>query len=107
MKSLRARLLLAATLVLVVFMLLSGAALEQAFRSSAQQAQRDKLQGLIYFLLGSAEAGENDVLTIPANTLPDPRLARVRSGLAALIFDAKGRVIWRSASFDGPVPYQS
>ena len=58
MKSLRARLLLAATLVLVVFMLLAGAALEQAFRSSAQQVQRDKMQALVYALLGAADAGE-------------------------------------------------
>jgi two-component system sensor histidine kinase PhoQ len=104
MKSLRARLLLAATLVLVVFMLLAGAALEQAFRSSAQHAQQDKLQGLVYLLLGSAEASENEVLAIPATALPDPRLGQVRSGLAALIFDAKGKIIWRSPSFDGPLP---
>ena len=104
MRSLRARLLLAATLVLVVFMLLSGAALEQAFRSSAQQVQRDKMQALVYALLGAADAGENDMLTIPANALPDPRLGRVQSGLAALIFDAKGKVIWRSSNFEGEVP---
>lgn len=104
MKSLRARLLLAATLVLVVFMLLSGAALEQAFRSSAQQVQRDKMQALIYALLGAADAGENNDLTIPAGALPDPRLARVQSGLSAIIFDAKGRVVWRSSNLEDPLP---
>ena len=104
MRSLRARLLLAATLVLLVFMMLTGAGLEQAFRSSAQQGQRDKMQALVYALLGAADAGENDVLTIPANALPDPRLSRVQSGLAALIFDAKGKVIWRSSNFEGQVP---
>ncbi len=104
MRSLRTRLLLAATLVLVVFMLLTGAALEQAFRSSAQQGQQDKMQALVYALLGAADAGDNDALTIPANALPDPRLGRVQSGLAALIFDIKGTVIWRSSNFEGPVP---
>jgi len=104
MRSLRARLLLAATLVLVVFMLLSGAALEQAFRSSAEQVQQDKMQALVYAMLGAADAGDNDMLSIPADALPDPRLGRVQSGLAALIFDAKGNVIWRSSSFEGPVP---
>ena len=104
MKSLRARLLLAATLVLVVFMLLTGAALEQAFRSSALQGQQDKMQALVYALLSVADAGENDELTIPANALPDPRLSRVQSGLAALIFDARGKVIWRSSNFEGAVP---
>jgi two-component system sensor histidine kinase PhoQ len=104
MKSLRARLLLAATLVLLVFMLLAGAALEQAFRSSAQQVQQDKMQALIYAMLAAADAGDNDVLSISANDLPDPRLGRVQSGLSALIFDAKGNVIWRSSNFEGPVP---
>ena len=105
MRSLRARLLLAATLVLALFMLLSWAALENAFRSSAQQGQQDKMQALVFDLLAVADAGDNDALTIPANaTLPDPRLNQVQSGLAALIFDAKGDVTWRSNSFEGPVP---
>ncbi|MDR3414709.1 MAG: ATP-binding protein [Nevskia sp.] len=104
MRSLRTRLLLAATLVLVLFMLLSGAALEQAFRSSAQEAQEEKMQALVYAMIGAADTGENETLTIPANALPDPRLGRVQSGLAALIFDIKGRVIWRSGSFEGPMP---
>jgi len=104
MRSLRARLLLAATLVLVLFMLLSGAALEQAFRSSAQQVQRDKMQALVYALLGAADAGENEVLTIPANALPDQKLARVQSGLSAIIYDAKGKVVWRSSNLEDPLP---
>jgi two-component system sensor histidine kinase PhoQ len=104
MRSLRARLLLAATLVLVLFMLLSGAALEQAFRSSAQQVQRDKMQALVYALLGAADAGENETLTIPAGALPDPRLNRVQSGLSAIIFDAKGRAAWRSTNLEDPLP---
>ena len=42
----------------MITVLLSGAALEQAFRSSAQQGQRDKMQALVYTLLGVADAGE-------------------------------------------------
>lgn len=104
MKSLRTRLLLVATLVLMVFMLLCGAGLDQAFRSSALQTQRDKMQGLVYALLGAAESDERDMLTIAAGALPDPRLARVQSGLEALIFNERGKVIWRSPNFAGTVP---
>jgi len=104
MKSLRARLLFAASLVLAVFMLLSGEALEQAFRSAAQQVQRDKMQGLVYALLGAADTGESQTLAIPPNALPDPRLAHPQSGLQALIFDAHGKVVWRSPNFEGEVP---
>ncbi|MDP3294834.1 MAG: ATP-binding protein [Nevskia sp.] len=104
MKSLRTRLLVVATLVLMGFMLLCGAGLDQAFRSSALQAQRDKQQGMIFALLGAADANDRDQLSISVGTLPDPRLARVQSGLEALIFNASGKVIWRSPSFAGKVP---
>ncbi|GAC1627894.1 MAG: ATP-binding protein [Nevskia sp.] len=104
MKSLRTRLLVVATCVLVVFMLLCGAGLDQAFRSSALQAQHDKLQGMVYALLGAADADEHDALTISNSALPDPRLARVQSGLEALIFNDRGKVTWRSPSFAGKVP---
>jgi two-component system sensor histidine kinase PhoQ len=104
MTSLRTRLLTAATLVLAVFMLLSGAALEQAFRSSAQEVQKDKMQALVYALLGAADTGGGEVLAVPEGALPDPRLAHLQSGLEALIFDAHGKVIWRSPNFDSAVP---
>jgi two-component system sensor histidine kinase PhoQ len=104
MKSLRTRLLIVATLVLMSFMLLCGAGLDQAFRSSALQAQRDKQQGMIFALLGAADSDDRDQLTISRGALPDPRLGRVQSGLEALIFNASGKVIWRSPSFSGKVP---
>jgi len=103
-KSLRARLLLAATLVLVVFMLLCGAGLDQAFRSTSIQVQRDKQLGLIFALLGAAEFDDSGGVRINSGTLPDPRLGRVQSGLEALVFNERGKVIWRSPSFAGDVP---
>jgi two-component system sensor histidine kinase PhoQ len=104
MKSLRTRLLLAATLVLGGFVLLTGAGLDQAFRSVAQQAERDKMQGLVYALLASAEAGEDGTLTIPVGSLSEPRLKRVDSGLEALILDARGKMVWHAPSFSGAAP---
>ncbi|WP_439640434.1 ATP-binding protein [Nevskia sp.] len=104
MKSLRARLLLTATLVLVVFMLLCGAGLDQAFRSTSIQVQRDKQLGLIFALLGAAEFDDSGGVRINSGTLPDPRLGRVQSGLEALVFNERGKVIWRSPSFAGDVP---
>lgn len=104
MKSLRTRLLLVATCVLMVFMLLCGTGLDQAFRGSALQAQRDKQQGLVFALLGAADADDRNELSINAGALPEPRLARVQSGLEALIFNDRGKVVWRSPSFAGKVP---
>ncbi|MDN5874806.1 MAG: ATP-binding protein, partial [Sinobacteraceae bacterium] len=41
---------------------------------------------------------------IPPSALPDPRLARVQSGLEAIIFDSQGRVAWHSSNLSGPLP---
>ena len=106
MTSLRARQLLAASLVLTAFIALCGAGLEQAFQSSALQAEEDKLQGLAYALLGVAEANEHGDLAVPDGRLPDPRLASPQSGLQAAIVDERGGLIWGSPSLadEWPMP---
>ncbi|HWU68365.1 MAG TPA: ATP-binding protein [Stenotrophobium sp.] len=106
MTSLRIRQLVAASLVLAVFIALCGAGLEQAFRSSALQAQRSKLEGMVFALLAAAESNQNGDLSIPAPRLPDPRLANPQSGLQAAIVDERGGLIWGSPSLadDWPLP---
>ena len=64
MNSLRNRLLLAASLILAVFLAAGGWAVERSYRDGAEQAQRDKLQGLVYGLLGVAEIGIDNQLLI-------------------------------------------
>ena len=106
MTSLRARQLLAASLILTAFIGLCGAGLERAFQSSALQAEQDKLQGLAYALLGVAEANEKGDLAVADNHLPDPRLASPQSGLQAAIIDERGGLIWGSPSLadEWPLP---
>lgn len=104
MRSLNTRLLVAASCVLVVFMLLTGAGLEQAFVQSALQSQRDRMQGLVYALLGAAEPGAHSALDITTAALPDPRLARIQSGLSSVIFNGQGNAVWRSPSLSGALP---
>lgn len=104
MNSLRARLLLACIVVLAAFLIAGGLALERAFRESALAAQRDKLTGLIYGLLGAAEEGSNGDLLILTAELPDPRLREPESGLEAVILADDGSVIWRSPGFTDALP---
>jgi len=96
--------LVVASCVLAAFMALCAEGLIQAFQSSAAEVQRDKMQALVYALLGAAEAGEGGTLSLLGSALPDPRLSRVDSGLSALIFNDRGNVVWRSRSFTGDVP---
>ncbi|WJW75404.1 ATP-binding protein [Thiohalobacter sp. IOR34] len=97
MLSLRARLLLAALLVLVTFMGLTGLALDRAFRTSAEQAVRSRLQASLYGLLGVLDLDEQGRLLVP-RTLPEPRFEQPDSGLYAQLTAPDGRVLWRSHS---------
>jgi two-component system, OmpR family, sensor histidine kinase PhoQ len=105
MTSLRTRLLVAASLVLALFIALCGAALERAFHGSALEAQFEKMQGMVYALLGATEPDTDNTLTIPEFNLPDPRLRQPQSGLDAALIDEGGRVVWRTPSFpELPLP---
>ena len=53
MRSLRGRLLIAASVVLAAFLGLTGLSLDRAFRDSALAAVKDRLQAQVYMLLGA------------------------------------------------------
>ena len=99
MTSLRSRLLLAASLVLALFIGLCGAALERAFRNAALEAQRDKMQGLIYGLIGAMDSNAGGTPTVLDTNLPDPRLKQPQSGLAAALLDESGIILWSSVDY--------
>lgn len=103
MRSLNARLLIAASIVLVAFLGLTGFALDQAFRKSALTAVQDRLQAQVYMLLSAASFRAAEKHMLP-DTLPDPRLSTPSSGLYAQMARHAGstdRLIWRSASLLG------
>jgi len=103
--SLRGRLLSASALVLTAFIALTAYALDQAFRSSLLLAEEEKLQGLVYALLGAAAPREDGELSIALDAVPDPRLRQPLSGLDAALFNEKGEAVWSSAAFlDLPQP---
>lgn len=96
--SLRLRLFLGAFVVLAVFLGTAGVGQERAFHAAALAAERDKLTGLVYALLGATEQSARGGLVIADFDLPDPRLTQPESGLAAWLLTAEGLVIWRSPS---------
>jgi len=106
-RSLNARLLAAATVVVAGFLSLTGLALDEAFRESALTAMRDRLQAQVYMLLSAASFDKPDRRVMPA-TLPDPRLSTPGSGFYAQLSRDDGTPVWRSSSMLGitlsPVP---
>ncbi|MFT4045896.1 MAG: ATP-binding protein [Solimonas sp.] len=92
-------------MVLMVFVGLGGLALEKAFESALLQAQQDKLEGLIYALLGAASTTSDGELTISLDAVPDRRLREPLSGLQAALFNDSGVMVWSSSqTLDVPSP---
>jgi len=100
MRSLNQRVLASASVVLIVFAVVTATALDRAFQRAALAAQQTRLFGQIYLLLGAAEVDPNGVLSIPAE-LPETRFGQPDSGLYASVANDNGETLWRSASSVG------
>jgi two-component system sensor histidine kinase PhoQ len=101
--SLNLRIILSAMLVLAIFVTLTAATLERAFRESAESAQRDRLTGQLYALMAAAELDERGQLLMPSNEL-DALLGLPSSGVYAHTTDRSGHVLWQSSSTLGTEP---
>ena len=107
MLSINSRLLVSAVAVLAAFLGLTGFALDKAFRESALEAVRDRLQVQIYLLLGAAETDAAGTLNLP-DVLPEARFSSPASGLFAELVTEDDRLVWRSRStLSRDIPYPS
>ncbi len=99
MHALRTRLILAASLVLAVFLGVTGVALDRVFQEAARAQVQDRLLSRIYALLAAADLSDG-VLILP-RALPDPDYSVPGSGLYARIDSGTGQPVWRSMSMLG------
>ncbi len=100
MKSLSARLLVTVSLLLLLFFGLAMIALESAFRDSAEQAIRDRLNVQMLMLIAAADTDENGRLTLP-DQLPEARFMSPGSGLIGQVISSSDVLEWRSMSAVG------
>ncbi len=98
--SLRARLMLGAAAMLIVFLAGAGWAVQRAHEASVRTARYAQLQGTVYLLLAGAEVDATGTLVMPA-AFPEPRLSLPGSGLYASIANLARGQTWRSASTVG------
>lgn len=101
--SLRARLMLGAAAMLVVFLAGAGFAVQRAHEDSVREARFARLQSTVYLLLAGAEVDGTGALVMPA-AFPEPRLSLPGSGLYASIANLARGQTWRSASTVGVEP---
>lgn len=100
--SLNLRIILSATLVLVIFITLTAAALNRAFYDSTESALRDKLTSQLYALMAAAEIDEKRV-SMPSDEL-DALLGLPSSGVYAFITDQNTLTLWQSSSVLSATP---
>lgn len=99
-RSIARRLLISSLVLLVAFLGIAAAALDRAFRSSAESAARDRLQAHVYTLLTSAKEDEQGRMRLP-EILAAPDFNQPDSGLYAKITGENGAYRWRSRSLLG------
>lgn len=102
-RSIRARLLFGAAVVLLVFMAGAGFAVQRAHADSVRAVHFGRLQGTVYLLLARAELDDKGALVMPPE-LSEPRLSLPGSGLYASIYNVNRGQDWRSASTLGVQP---
>jgi len=71
MNSIAARLLLAASLVLAAFVVLTYLAIQHSVHQRAEAALNTKMQGLVYGLLGASELVDDEQLVVSEAELPE------------------------------------
>jgi len=97
--SLNLRIILSATLVLVIFISLTAVTLERAYVDSSESALRDKLTSQLYALMAAADVDDNGV-SMPSSEL-DALLGLPSSGVYAYVTDQDGNAMWSSSSVLG------
>ncbi len=102
--SLQTRLLTAVSVLLAVFLGLTGVVLDRAFRSSVEAGVAEQLQVQLYVLLGAVEEDAGEFYFL--EDLREPRFTQLNSGLYALVSSPQQQELLRSPSalerdFDG------
>ncbi|AVD86664.1 ATP-binding protein [Pseudomonas sp. SWI44] len=104
-RSLRVRLMLAAALLALLFMLALLPALQKAFSLALQESIEQRLASDVTTLISAARI-EHGQLQMPT-LLPDERYNLPYTGLLGYIFDRSGQLVWRSrATADQNINYQ-
>jgi two-component system sensor histidine kinase PhoQ len=104
MNSISVRLLLAATLVMTVFIGLTTLAIQHTVDQRAETATFERMQGQIYALLGSTEIGNTGAISVDNADMPNPRMRQPMSGHYAEVRDANMAQVWRSPSLTSELP---
>lgn len=94
--SIQTRLIISFSLLLFVFLGLTGVILDRAFRNSVEAGGAERLQVQIYLLLSAAEESDGEFYFL--EDLREPRFSQLNSGLYGFISRPSLGELWRSDS---------
>lgn len=94
--SIQSRLLISFSVLLFVFLGLTGIVLDRAFRNSIEAGASERLQVQVYLLLAAAEEENGEFYFL--EDLQEPRFSQLDSGLYGFISRASLGELWRSDS---------
>ncbi|OED39630.1 hypothetical protein AB833_14630 [Chromatiales bacterium (ex Bugula neritina AB1)] len=104
MNSISTRLLLAAAIVLTLFIGITTVAILNNVDLRSEQARFERMQGQIYGLLGAATIAEDGTIDIISRDLPNPLMQQPMSGVYAEIRGPEVQQLWRSPSLASELP---
>lgn len=96
--SIQTRMLISFSVLLFVFLGLTGIVLDSAFRNSIEGGAAERLQVQVYLLLGAIEEGEESGEFYLLEDLREPRFSQLDSGLYGFISRVSLGELWRSDS---------
>ncbi len=104
MNSISVRLLLAAALVMAVFIGVTTLAIQHTVDQRAETASFERMQGQIYALLGSTDIDPSGAISVDNADMPNPRMRQPMSGHYAEVRDYNLAQVWRSPSLTSELP---
>jgi len=104
MNSISVRLLLAAALLMALFIGVTTLAIQHTVDQRARQALQERMQGQIFALLGVTEIDDNGNINIHASDLPNGLMRQPASGTYAEVRDTAEQQVWRSPSLATTIP---
>ncbi|MFK7854401.1 MAG: ATP-binding protein [Granulosicoccus sp.] len=104
MQSIKSRLTIGSSIVLAIFVVLVALSVSYSVHQRANTARFDRMQGLIYGILGATEITDDASLLVNTLELPDQRLNQSTAGLYAELVASDGTRLWQSKSTSNWLP---
>jgi len=104
MPSIHRRLLFGTAFIVAIVVLVTGTAVNYSVFKRAEASLQDRLQGLVYGILGATDVQDDNTVRVNEAELPDPQLSTPGTELYAELIGNLGESYWESLSRVHTIP---